>query len=267
MAGSIFKETLHRHWRQIIYWGLGIALLIVYVTIVVGDSSVLETFNDVIEKMPPALMEMFGMNMDTIGTIEGYLAFGVFTYTAIILAVYGVIAGLGVTANEEDAGISDVLLSLPVARWRVIVEKLAAYTVMLLGIVAIDFAAMTLTMRTTTYNLDMGNLFQSFLNLVPFTLLIMVFTAFVATLVRGRNTAGAITAAFVIASYFVDSLGGLLGGAFADVATRFSIFYYLDAEAVLRSGLVWANVIGLLAVAGLLAAGSVWAFDRRDVGV
>ena len=37
--------------------------------------------------------------------------------------------GMRVTANEEDSGILDVVLSLPVRRWQVMVEKIAAYLV------------------------------------------------------------------------------------------------------------------------------------------
>ncbi len=267
MAGSIFKETLRRSWRQIIYWGIGISLLIVYVTTVIGDSEMLAAYTDMVAKMPTQLMEMFGLNPDTLGSVEGYLAWGVFSYTAIIIAVYAVIAGLNVTANEEDSGILDVLLSLPVPRWRVVIEKLAAFTVMLLGIVAISFVAMALAMQLTDYTIDTGLLFQSFLNLIPLNMFVMVFTAFVSALVRGRNTAAGIAAAFVIASYFIDSIGGMLGGDFADALSRLSIFRYFDPEPVLSGGLVWANVIGLLAVAGLLLGGSLWAFNRRDVGL
>ena len=267
MAGTVFAEILRRHWRQVLYWGLGIAVLIVYVLVVTADSEVLAGYAEMVAKFPPALMEMFGLDAETVGTIEGFLAFGVFTYSAIILAVYAIIAGLSITANEEDAGILDVVLSLPLPRWRVVLEKLAAYSVILLGIVAIGCAVAVLRLQASEYQLDMGNLVQSFLNLVPITMLIMAFTAFVASLVRGRNTAAAIAAVFVIASYLIDSLGGMLGGQLAETLSRFSVFYYLDAEAVLRSGLVWTHVVGLLAVTGLLAAGSVWAFERRDVGI
>jgi ABC-2 type transport system permease protein len=267
MAGSIFKEVLRRSWRQIIYWGIGIALLIVYIATVLGDSEMLAAYTEMVAKMPTGLMEMFGLNPETLGSVEGYLAWGVFSYTALIIAVYAVIAGLNVTANEEDSGIMDVLLSLPVPRWRVVIEKLAAFTVMLLGIVAIGFVAMVLAMQTTDYYIGVGQLLQSFLNMIPISLFVMAFTAFVSALVRGRNTAAAIATAFVIASYFIDSIGGMLGGDFADALGRLSIFHYFDPEPVLLGGLVWTNVLGLLAAAALLLGGTQWAFNRREVGL
>jgi hypothetical protein len=35
----------------------------------------------------------------------------------------------------------------------------------------------------------------------------------------------------------------------------------------MRDGLAWGNLVGVLAIAALLAAGAVYFFQRRDVGV
>ncbi|GAB4434708.1 MAG: hypothetical protein Kow00120_01170 [Anaerolineae bacterium] len=267
MAGAIFKEVLRRSWRQVLYWGIGTSLLIVYVTVLLGDSEMLAAYTDMLSKMPTGFMEIFGLNPDTLGTVEGYLAWAVFSYAALIIAVFAVIAGLNVTANEEDAGIMDVLLSLPVPRWRVVIEKLAAYSVMLVGIVAMSFVALVLAEQTTEYSVETGLLFQGFLNMIPLNLFVMAFTAFVSALVRGRNTAAVIAIVFVIASYLIDSIGGMLGGGISDVLRQLSIFHYFDPEPVLHTGLAWPNFLGLLAAAALLLGGSLWAFNRRDVGL
>lgn len=60
-------------------------------------------------------------------TPEGIVAVSFFGKFALLFTAYPVVMGMRVTSNEEDDGILDVLLSLPVARWQVILEKFAAH--------------------------------------------------------------------------------------------------------------------------------------------
>ena len=127
MSGTIFMETLRHNWRIALYWGLGIGGYAVLIILLIPSVDVLKQYADLVANMPAGMLKMFGAaDASSLGTPEGFLGFGFFTYTVLMLAVYAVVAGLGVTANEEDQGILDVVLSLPVPRWRIIVERLAA---------------------------------------------------------------------------------------------------------------------------------------------
>ena len=92
--------------------------------------------------MPPLLLQAFGMtDAAQLATPAGFLDFGFFSYMMLVLAAYAVIAGLSVTANEEDRGIMDVLLSLPIPRWRLVVERFLAYALILVLILVLTFLA------------------------------------------------------------------------------------------------------------------------------
>jgi ABC-2 type transport system permease protein len=93
--------------------------------------------------MPPIILRAVGVGDDLnyFASPEGFVAVGFFGKTLLVLAAYPVVMGLRVTVNEEDSGTIDVLLSLPVARWRVILEKFLAYVVTLVVIVAVLYVS------------------------------------------------------------------------------------------------------------------------------
>ncbi|MEO8611688.1 MAG: ABC transporter permease subunit [Chloroflexota bacterium] len=274
MSGTIFMETLRRNWRAAVYWGLGIASYAVLIILLIPNVDMLKSYADLVSKMPAGMLKMIGASdASAIATPEGFLGFGFFTYTVMMLAVYAVVGGLGITANEEDQGILDLVISLPVPRWRIIVERLAAYTVFVVVILVMCFVGLWLGVQITASNpdapfkIDMVKLLEGSLNLFPGTMLMLVFTAFVAAVVRHKGLATGITALVIIASYLLNFLGGSAKDTVAGQLNRLSLFSYIDSANVIQNGLVWGNILLLLMVTALLWIGSVWFFQRRDVGV
>ncbi len=275
MTGTIFMEALRRNWRSAVYWGIGFGLYAIMIMLLIPNVDVLKQYAELVEKMPPALLQMFGLEggAASIGTPEGFLGFGYFTYVMFLLAVYAVLAGLNITSNEEDQGIMDVVLSLPVPRWRVVLERLAAYAIHIVVIIVLIFVGLLIGLQlgasnvNSAFNMDMGKLFQASVNLLPGTFLMLAITAFMGTIIRRKNMVTAITTLIIVASYLINYLGAAATGTFADQLRFASFFYYIDSSGVITNGLNWSNIV-VLVVAGLvLSVGSVWAFQRRDVGV
>src|SRR5258706_11183317 len=121
-------------------WGAGIALMGLYIVLIIPDVKMLQQYGELLKSMPSFLINaMGGGDAASLATPEGFIAYGFFGWIMLVLATYGVLAGLNITANEEDRGILDVLLSLPVPRWRGIIKKFLAYTVVVIGVVALGF--------------------------------------------------------------------------------------------------------------------------------
>jgi ABC-2 type transport system permease protein len=270
MTGTIFNETLRRNWRQILYWGISLAFLGWAIAAIVQDVDVLKQYEAIAKNFPPALLQMFGaQDAATLATPEGFITYGFFGYSLLILAVYAVIAGLGVTANEEDSGIMDIILSLPVPRWRVVLEKLAAYMLIMAAIIAVSFLGLLIgvQMSPVMREVNMARLVEGTLNMVPSSLLMIAFTTFVAAVVRRKGTATGVAAVFIVGSYFLAFLGKSASESILGSVRSISFFSYYDPNAVLVNGLNASNFALLLAVTALLVVGSVWAFQRRDVGL
>jgi ABC-2 type transport system permease protein len=269
MSGAVFTETLRRNWRAMLYWGVSVASLVFITVIIVPSVEMLQKVADMLKIFPPAVIQAFGSeDAASLATPEGYLSMSLFSILLLVFAVYAILAGLGVTANEEDQGIMDMMISLPIARWRIVLEKLAAYTLVIVGMILLTLVGFWLAVAVTpSMTISAKQLIESVLNMLPGSLLMLGFTALISTLVRRRNTAAGIAAAFLVASYFIDLMGRAAKGTFLDSLRTVSFYSYYDYSNVMSKGLNWGYVILVLAVAGLLVAGTVWAFRRRDVGV
>jgi ABC-2 type transport system permease protein len=267
MSGVVFMNTLRRNWRQILYWGGGLAVLGWWMLLIIRDANILKQYSELFNNLPPAMMNMFGVDSaDLIATPEGFIGFGYGTYSVLIMVIFGIVAGLNVSANEEEEGIMDILLSLPLARWRVIAEKSAAYALLTIIITLLGFGGLLFGRIGNSLELDMGKVFQMSIIAIPAALMVMTFTAFVATIVR-RGTAIAIATVFVTASFFMNFIAEAVTSKVGDVMGALSFFTYADSQAVLSQGLKAANIALLLGIGVILFAGSIWGFEHRDIGI
>ena len=191
MTGAVFSETLRRNWRQILWWGLGIGALGMSVALIVPNADMLKTLARAFQSMPPSMLEMFGgEDAASMATPEGFLNLIFFSYALLILAGFAVIAGLNITANEEDNKILDILLSLPVPRWRLVLEKFLAYTAITVGIVLLTFGSLWTALKMTpALAMDDARLLETTLNLLPSTLLVLALTVLLTSLVRSKTVA------------------------------------------------------------------------------
>jgi ABC-2 type transport system permease protein len=270
MTGTIFVEQLKRSWRDTLFWGLGIAMLMFYVLAIIQDVDVLKQYEQLLASMPPALLSAFGLDdAASLSTPEGFLAFGGMTYGILLLAVYAILSGLNITANDEDEGILDVVLALPIARWRVIVEKFLAYVLMVSVIVLIGYGGIIggRIVVPAEVELDMSRLLVGTLVMIPTTLAMLAVTMMIASLISRKRIAMALSTTFVVASYFIFTIGNAASNAITDFLARLSLFSYFDAEQTVTNGLQVGNIVILLAIIVVSLGISVVAFERRDINV
>jgi ABC-2 type transport system permease protein len=227
----------------------------------------LKQYGEIAKAFPPALMQLFGGDATSLATPEGFMAYGFFGYALLIFAVYAILSGLNISANDEDAGIMDMVLSLPLPRWRLVLEKFLAYSLMIIGIVAITYLGLFIGEQFSALKVDNSRVFQATINIIPPTLLMLAFTAFAGALFQSKGTATAIAATFVVGSYILNFLGVAASGTFFDKLKGLSFFSYYDHQGVILHGLSAGNVVLLLVITVVCAGAAIWTFQRRDVGI
>jgi ABC-2 type transport system permease protein len=213
---------------------------------------------------------MMGMDeqMTVLATPEGILAIGFFTRFSIIFAAYPVVMGLRITANEEDDGIMDVLLSLPLPRWRVILERFAAYVLTIFIITLMVYAGLWLGAQLIEIELDLTRIAEALFASIPLLIALLAFTAFSGALFPRRRMALAVATVFVVGSFVLDTVANMVqAGSISSLLGAVSVFSYFDVTAIVQNGLIWSHFLGLLIFAALLVIASIWLFQRRDVGV
>jgi ABC-type transport system involved in multi-copper enzyme maturation permease subunit len=263
-------ETLRRSWRGMLWWGLGIGSLGFFSIIIVPDVQALQQMAELMETLPPFLTQALGGgDISFMATPEGYLALQYFSFTLIVFAVYAVVSGLNVSSNDEERGILDVFLSLPIARARLVLEKFVAYSLLIMGAILISFVCMWIgiAITPTLATVDIGKIVGATFAMLPASLLVLAFSLFVTALVRRRGLAIALASVFVIGSYFIDTIGRAAPDTIASTLRAISFFAYYDGAGVMQYGLSWGSMLVLFVSAAIFVAGGVWCFQRRDVGL
>lgn len=268
ITGAVFWKTWRVNGWHGLLWGGLIGLMAWMIVALVPDVDFLEEYRQLQETFPGLIQAFVGGDADFIASTEGYLTTELYSWVVFLVAFFGVLAGLDITANDEASGRIDVLLSMPLPRWQLIVEKALAYVAIFLVIALLAFAGLYAGEQSAgVFNIGPGIMFASMLNLVPTGLFVMTLTAFLGALLRRKSRAVQLSAAWIVASIFVEMLARLAPEAPFAPLRNLSFYYYYDVAYVLQNGLSVLNVGVLLGASVLLLAGSVWAFQRRDLGV
>ncbi len=268
MSGVLLRATLSQNWRPSLYWSGGLALLGIYVVAVIPTAEALNNYVGLISSMPRPLLDAMGAG-DTLllSTPEGFIQYGFATWAQLMLAVYGMLAGLNLCANEEEAGILDVLLSLPLSRRRLMLERFAAFTLLTLLITLLSALGLVLGSFGTELPLAPAALFATALNMVPGTLLVMAFTALVAAALRRHMVATGLAIFFVIGSYFLNFLASAISEEPFNRIGQLSFYHWSSVGIEPGSFLPVANLAVLLGVTVILLGLALWFFERRDIGL
>lgn len=267
MIGVVFSNTLRHNWREMLYWGLGLAALGAFVVIAIPADAI-SGYANLLATFPPALLNLIGVqDAKVLATPDGFINFGYFTFMPYILAVYAISAGMNVTANEEDEGILDVVLSWPLARQQILLGRFLAWALMVIVSIVIGYLGLLIGRPFGSLTFDASVTLLGSLNLIPITLLMLGLTVLVASFVRRRSTAITIAGGVVVLSYFLEYLGESFTNDLVKAVSRLSFLTYYDNVGVLGHGLNLGNIGLLLLVTAALVAGSLWAFQRRDINV
>lgn len=266
----VFRETLRRGWRGMLLWGIGFALIALAQSSVLGDVDALKEFGDLVASMPPFITAMIGStDAAFLGTPEGFLTGKFYSVIVIVFAVYGVMSGLNVTAVEEDRGILNMLMSAPLPRWRLVVEKFLAFAVLLFGAVLITDLGLMLGILITPVaaQMNIARLFTVTLGLYPLGLIAMAFTAMISGLIANRSLVTGISFAFVIVSYFINFIGGMASDSIVSAVSGVSFFSYYNAVDAMKNGLALGGMLLLVVISVVLVGVGTLGFQRRDIAV
>ena len=268
MNGIVIGNTLRTAWKQILYWGLGLGALGLYIDFIAASPDIISGYADLLKTMPPAVLQAFGASdVALLTTSEGWIVSVFVSEAAIFMSVFAVMAGLNITANDEQSGLMDVILSLPISRAAYMLERWIGYALIGLAIMLVTAVITVGGMIGMNIEAPSDVIFASILNLYPSLLLVMTVTSLLASILRRRALAIALSTAFVIVSYLFNAIGAAAGGAAADLMESLSYFSYLNGESFVLGTYDPANTLVVLLAALVGFALSLKMFVSRDIGI
>lgn len=262
---SLFLKTLRDLRGQVLGWGTGVGLLgLLVVSLYPAFKDQMGAWAGLMASYPEAFTAFFG-DMTMMGEWSGWLNVEFFSWTPPILAIFAVATGAGLVAGEEERGTLDLLLSHPIRRWRVVMEKYGAFclAIALICLLAALFLVVGAVLARETG--DLGRLLVAMLDIIPITLASGTFALLTSVVLRSRRLAITMAVVLVIGSWFVDSLGKMVD--VLEPLRPFTLYHYFNGGTILRGAGEWSNVFVLLGLCLLFLAGSLFAFQHRDIAV
>jgi len=254
----MLKGLRDQRWQIL---GFGLALAIIGAL----DVLIWPSYRDTLQNLdlPPALQALLGSDL-SIATPAGFLSSEFFSWTPVLLIVYAVLQGTGAVAGEEGAGTLELLLSQPVTRTRVLLEKAGTVLLGSVAILALALAGFAMTVPFVAIDVGLPDVAVAVANMLPITLLFFALALWLGALLPGRGIAVAITIGIVTAGYVANTFAQGIP-ALRDLRYG-SPFYYYGAGLPLVHGIDWPHVALLLGLAALFVVLALRAFQRRDIG-
>jgi ABC-2 type transport system permease protein len=259
MVRSVFTATLHDRLRATVLFGIGVAAVTsMYV-------SVFPSFQDQMagyaEAMPEALAAFMGSDFVS---PAGYLHSTIFTILGPVLFVAAAVTfGAAAIAGEEENRTLPVLLSVPVSRVGMTLQKLGAITLALTALALVLFAMLVGLVSAFDIDLAAGRLLAATVHLHALTLLAASLAFAIGAAFGRKAIALGVAAGVVVLGFVIDGVAGMVDGLGA--LQWLSPFYWYAGTEPVRNGIAWGWLALLYAVAAAVAAVGIWRFDRRDL--
>lgn len=265
MLRDVFLKSLRDLRRSFAWWTVGLAgyvALIASVYPTVRDNPDLEKL---VESYPEALKAFvaFGGQFD-FTSAAGYLGSELFSFMMPALFLVAAVGhGAGTLAGEEERGTIDLLLSSPLSRTRVALEKLAAMCVELAALGVVLWLALWVGARAFSMEVSVAHLASATALLVVLALAYGAIAFMVAAATGRKTLAIGLTVALAVGAYLVNSLASLVE--VLEPFQKATPFYHYAVADPLRQGLDPWHTLFLVALGLAAAAAGVLLFARRDV--
>lgn len=265
MLSSVFLKTLRDHRRSMMWWIIGTGLLAAFMIAFYPSIAGIEGLEELIEQYPEDLMALLGASdLSNITTPAGYLNAELFGFMLpIILVVFAIGQGSGAIAGEEREGTMELLISWPINRGRLVMEKFGSIVVSVVALTLMIW--LVLVVGKIVIDMDISALRLAEMS-VSMALLGLTFgaMAFAIGCVSGRRgLSTGLASASVAATYVLNALSLIVD--FMEPVKWLSPFHYYNAAAPLVNGLNLAHAGVLLAIVVVCWAAAYFGFQRRDL--
>ncbi|MGZ4154959.1 MAG: ABC transporter permease subunit [Actinomycetota bacterium] len=261
--GAVWSKTLRDQRRTLLWWGAGILLVVLmYAAFYPSVKANADQFTSYMKNLPKAVKDMVGGT--NIASPAGYLNSEIFSFMGpILLLVYAIGAGARAIAGEEESGTLDLLLSTPVRRRTVVLDKFVA---MLVGTSALGAVAWLGTVAVAPafgLHVAIANLTAAFLNLFLLGLAFGAVALAVGAATGSKSLAIGVAAGAAVLTFLLKTFAAAVS--WLEPYRVLSPFYYYTGHDPLRNGFRPLDPIVLAGIAAVAIVIGLVTFEDRDL--
>jgi len=268
MLNNVTLKTLRDKRRALLGWAIaltGFAFLFTLYWPYIRD---MPSIVQLLQAYPEALIKVFvGGDLSEFNLVpESFLnAELFFLWVPLGLTLFAVAFGSDAIAGEEERGTLDLLLTNPVPRSRIVVEKFVAMGASCLALAATLWIALMAGSTISEMGIDPARLAEVIFSAVLLGLVFGSFSLALGCVGLKPGMSTGMGAALGVASYLINALAPV----FKEIEScqRLSPFYYYIEADPLVNGLNIGDATILVALTAIMLAVALVAFQRRDIGV
>lgn len=263
MSGVMFRQAFREQRRTMLWFAFGAA---VYVLAIIAfypsirDST--EQFEELLDAYPDAIKEAFGI--DDFSTFAGFVgAEALNVIWPLVAAGFAIVVGSAAVAGEIERGSVDLWLSVPVARWRLLLAKIVAALIGLLVIVMTTVGAIAVGATAIDEWPGVGPLAAVLVTLPGIVVTVLGYAVLLSVAIGRRSVAAGLAAGITLLSYLFWIIANMSQD--FNWLRYLSIFSAYDAQAALADATVhWTGLIVLALVGVVCMVAALVIFERRD---
>jgi ABC-2 type transport system permease protein len=259
---NLLIHEIRSRWKAIIIWGIGLVVFgAVYLSIAP------ELFEQLKSLTNLSVYKMVGLHLES---VEGYISSVVLAYISFIMGIYSIIISTSTLAGEEDKGTLELLVALPLVRWKIVAAKAIALcgVVFIILIIAGLGNAFALAVIKSTYpiNITPFSFFMALLCSLPLLSGCIMIGIFLGSFMPNRRTAAVVLSVYFVVSYFGKHIADFIKS--VEPLKFFCLFNYYDTtETIFTEGVRLSDVVVLLGVAAVFFILALIFFNRRNITV
>lgn len=261
---SLTRKTLTDRWRSTVGWGVGLVLMaVLQLTVYPSVAKSSQNMQAFVDEWPDAFRQAF--NLDAYTTGAGFLNAEMLSMMIPLVLIGVATSGAAAaTAGEEERGTADLLLSLPVSRYRVLVAKVLATVISVIVVAGATFLTIVVGAPLVDLDVSVGDVVAG---MVMATLLSFVFgslTLLIAAVTGHRAVALGAGVGMALGAFLLNAVAPM--ASWLEPWQKASPFQWALGHDPLVNGIDPVMALLMASVAVLFTAVAAVTFERRDIG-
>jgi ABC-2 type transport system permease protein len=265
MAFEVLKQALKDKYKGAI---IASVLLFLYTFWMASFYPQMEGMMGMYDQMleNPTFKALLGSEIAGMSSFAGFLTVELFSYVGLVLGAYVAFLAASFIAGEIEQKSSELMLSLPVSREKIILSRFATVLPITAVISAAILIAVYLGAMYIGEPIDIVWFGYGMLFTWAFMLAVGAGALLLSALMSDGKKAAFSAIGILLAMFLVENIGSMITS--IDWARHLSLYHYAKVTGiVLNHNLDWTNFGILMAVAVVFLALAVVVYKRRDINV
>lgn len=261
----IFKREMKRNMKSLLIWSVILSgLILMMLSLYPQFAADQHAMNEMLDAYPEQLKKAFGMDTINFGTILGFYGVEVYMFTTLVGSVYAAMLASGILVKEESEKTAEFLLSKPITRADIVVQKLGAVIANLLLFNCALILASLLGFSFTEEEVTYGVYALLALATLLLHLTIASISFLLSSVMRKNRNIVSISLGIVFLSYALHIAAGVSDQLSA--IRHISFFHYIDAASIIAGETIEPVYIGVMALVTALCIGVAFVYyQKKDI--